>query len=98
MDLATVIAALTSSLGVSAATAAWLSRTLVSHRLQKDFETFRSELDRERAIEKATVDGTIRQAVETRLGELEAERHYTFEARKRLYTAIGPLRLQLLLA
>jgi hypothetical protein len=98
MDLATVIAALSSSVGVSAATAAWLSRALVSHQLQKDLEAFKSELDRDRIIEKAEVEGTIRQAVEERLGELEAERQYAFEARKRLYTAIGPLRFQLLLA
>ena len=70
----------------------------MSHRLQKDLETFKSDLDRERAAEKAAVEGTVRQAVETRLGDLGAERQYALEAKKRLYTSIGPLRFQLLLA
>jgi hypothetical protein len=98
MDLATVVAAVTSSVGVSAATAAWLSRALISHRLEKDLEEFKSDLDRQRAQEKALVEGTIRQQVETTLGDVGAERQYVFEAKKRLYTAIGPLRFQLLLA
>lgn len=98
MDIATLIAALTSSLGVSAATATWLTRTLIGHRLKKDFESFKSDLDRERAKEKASVEGTVRQQVETVLGELAAQRQYILDARKRLYTAIGPLRFQLLMA
>jgi len=94
MDLATVFTAVTSSLGVSAATAAWLSRNLITHRLQKDLEAFKADLD----VEKAAVEGRVRQQVEATLGELASERQYVFEARKRLYTAIGPLRFQLLMA
>src|SRR5947208_1685410 len=57
MDAATVFTAITSSLAWSAATAAWLSRTLVSHRLQKDLEELKSNLDRERASARAVVEG-----------------------------------------
>ena len=98
MDPATVIASATSALGISIATAAWLSRTLVSHRLQKEMEAFKSELEESRVTEQAQLEGRIRQQVETSLGDLAAEREYGLEARKRLYTAIGPLRFQLLLA
>jgi hypothetical protein len=98
MDVATVVAALTSSLGLSAATAAWLSRTIISQRLTKDLEFFKSELERGREREAATIEGRVRQQVDTALGEIAAEREYASEAKKRLYTAIGPLRFQLLLA
>ena len=98
MDLATVLTAVTSSLGLSAATAAWLSRTLVSHRLQKDLETFKSSLERDRASDQAAIEGRIREQVERSLGDLAAQREYDLDARKRLYAAIGPLRFQLLLA
>jgi hypothetical protein len=83
MDLPTVVAAVTSSVGLSTAAAAWLSRAFITQRLEKDLEQYK---------------GTIRQQVETTLGEAGAEREYAFEAKKRLYTAIGPLRFQLLLA
>lgn len=46
----------------------------------------------------AELEGRIRQRVDTALGEMAAERQYSFDAKKRLYTAIGPLRFQLLLA
>lgn len=98
MDWVTVVTAVTSSLGLSAVTAAWLSRTLISHRLQKDLEQFKSGLERDRANDKAAVEGRIREQVEASLGDLAAQRQYALDARKRLYTAIGPLCFQLLLA
>ena len=98
MDWATIVTAVSSSLGLSAVTAAWLSRALISHRLEKDLEAFKSELERDRAIDLAEVEGRIRKQVEAGLGDLAAQRQYEFDARKRLYTAIGPLRFQLLLA
>jgi hypothetical protein len=98
MDVTTLITAATSSLGISAATAAWLSRKLVSHRLDKDLETFKSELEKERTRDQATLEARIHEQVETSLGDLAAQREYSLEARKRLYTAIGPLRFQLLVA
>jgi hypothetical protein len=40
----------------------------------------------------------VRKEIEEYLGDRSAEREYRLEARKRLYTAVGPLRFQLLLA
>ncbi len=98
MEWGTLITVVSSSVGVSAATAAWLTRSLIGHRLSKDLETFKAELAREQARDKAAAEGVVRQQVETLLGDKAAERHYALDARKRLYTAIGPLRFQLLLA
>jgi hypothetical protein len=98
MDVATIVTAVTSSLGISTATAAWLSQTLVSHRLEKDLETLKSDLERTRNADQAAIEGRIRQQVETTLADVAAGREYEWDARKRLYTAIGPLRFQLLLA
>lgn len=83
MDLQTVLLATTSSLGVSLAGAWWLSQTLVQHRLARAMEAYKTEL---------------KQDADLALGERASQRQYEYEARKRLYTAIGPLRFQLLLA
>lgn len=83
MDTVTLISSIASSLGVSLTGAWWLSQQLVTHRLGK---------------EKDKWQGEIRKEVEVYLGEKSAEREYNLEARKRLYSAIGPLRFQLLLA
>src|SRR5206468_11459935 len=87
--------------------------SLIDQRFKKDFATFQTQLDekRETALaelqkrldaqrerDQARVEGEIRQRVETTLAEGAAERQYAFEARTRLYSAIGPLRFQLLLA
>lgn len=83
MDLQTVLLATTSSLGVSLAGAWWLSQTLVQHRLTRAMEEYKAELKRDADLQ---------------LGERAAQRQYEYDARKRLYTAIGSLRFQLLLA
>jgi hypothetical protein len=83
MDTLTLITSITSSLGISLAGAWWLSQQLITHRLGK---------------EKDKWQGEIRKEVEVYLGEKSAEREYNLEARKRLYTAVGPLRFQLLIA
>lgn len=64
----------------------------------KDLELLKNTLQLEQARIKAGMDADIRKAVETQLGELAAQRQYEYEARRRLYVAIGPLRFQLLLA
>ncbi len=53
-----------------------------------------------RSLEKAKLEwaGEQRKQIEMYLGEKKAERDYEYEAKKRLYTAIGPLKFQLLLA
>lgn len=98
IDLATLLTTLMSSVGLSAATAAWLARAMVGHRLEKDLAVFKAALERERAEGQARLEGQVRQQVEAALGDLAVERQYAFDARKRLYTAIGPLRFQLLMA
>jgi hypothetical protein len=120
MDTWTLITSITSSLGISIATASWLSKQLVTHRLAKDLEAYKvswqKELEGEKAKwqrtleeakagwqrelekDKANWQGEIHKGVEEYLGEKSAEREYNLEARKRLYSAIGPLRFQLLLA
>ena len=98
MDLATLLTSVTAAAGVSAATAGWLSKSLISHRLSKDLEEFKSRLEQNRAEIKVALEGQIHQAVETLLGDRAADRQYSAEAKRRLYTAIGPLRFQLLLA
>lgn len=53
---------------------------------------------RQEIIDENKLQGEIRKEVETYLGDKSAEREYIFDARKRLYHAIGPLRFQLLIA
>lgn len=120
MDWATLVAAVTSSLGITAAGAYWLGQALVNHRLNQALEERKSELtqqlDAQKAIAaqdlerlkntlqldqariKSTMDAEIRKQVESQLGEIAVHRQYEYEARRRLYVAIGPLRFQLLLA
>lgn len=120
MDWPTVITAVTSSAGVSAAGAHWLARTLIQHRLTHALEERRAQLTRELDIQKAlaaqdlerlkdslqleqskaksAMDAEIRKQVEIQLGEVSVQRQYEYEARRRLYLSIGPLRFQLLVA
>ena len=83
-----------SSVGLSVPTAVWLTKKFVSHRLSKDLEAYKDKLNRDRDEWQAA----LRERVESALGTKSAERDYEFSARKRLYTAIGPLRFQLVLA
>lgn len=120
MDIETVIAAVSSSLGLSLVGAYWLARTLIQHQLTEALEKRKAELsgelethklalsqDLERTKgqiqldlgrDKAAVEGSVKREVESQLGQLAAQRQYEYEARRRLYLAIGPLRFQLLLA
>jgi hypothetical protein len=98
MDVGTIIAAVASSLGLGVPAAAWLSQALVGHRLEKDMATFRAALEADRARNQAWLEAEIKQRVETILADEAAERQYELEAKRRLYTAIGPLRFQLVLA
>ena len=109
MDLATILVSIGLSVPVSLAAAAWLSRAVIQHKLSEALEKRKAELARELedhkgalaaelAREKAEIEGQIRKAVESELGDAAAQRQYEFEARKRLYTAIGPLRFQLIMA
>lgn len=88
-----------------------LDRDIEDHKsrlaldLERQKNKLSSELEREKfawqgelAHDKALLEGSVRREVELFLGERESERQYEFEARRRLYLAIGPLRFQLLLA
>jgi hypothetical protein len=87
----------------------WLLRSLVQKKITEGIEKYKSQLSsdlestkadllRDVNHKKAEIEGDIKKAVETHLGQLAAQRQYEYEARKRLYTAIGSLRFQLLLA
>lgn len=83
MDTSTIITSVLASLASSLGGAWWLSQQLITHRLDREKDKWQAD---------------IRKEVEVYLGEKSAEREYNLEARKRLYTAIGPLRFQLLVA
>lgn len=91
------------------AAARWLSGRLIDHRLAKDLLAYRTHIDRDLASFRSELDARVaaagaelaaklRQDVESYLADRSVERQYAFEARKRLYAAIGPLRVQLLSA
>jgi hypothetical protein len=72
-----------SSFGISLTGVWWFSQQLITQRLTRQKDLWQAE---------------IRKEVEVYLGEKSSEREYNLQAKKRLYTAIGPLRFQLLLA
>jgi hypothetical protein len=113
MDISTVISSLVSSGIISLAVARWLGQRLIDQQLNKELAEHKGAIDIEVGREladhtatlndkfataKAELDATLHKSVEDYLGEKAAERQYRFEAQKRLYAAIGPLRFQLVLA
>src|SRR6266849_3235621 len=109
MDLLTILGALASSGVISIGGAVWLTKRLVDNRLAKDLKAYQAEVDQKLAASKAEMDtqlatskaeveAMLHRQVEEYLGEKAAERQYRLDARKRLYSAIGPLRFQLIMA
>lgn len=109
MDIVSFLFSIVASGTVSVAVVYFLSEKLVEHRLSKDLKDYdasieerllshRSELDR--LVNEAKVEGEARlkREVEEYLGDKAADRTYHFEARRRLYLAVGPLRFQLLIS
>jgi hypothetical protein len=94
MEIPDLLGVFLSATGASVLTAHWLAKRLVDHRLKRDIEVLKADF----AKEKVTWEGRVKTEVETVLGNRASDRQYEFEARKRLYTAIGPLRFQLLTA
>lgn len=82
-DWPTLVSSVVSSVGVTAAGTWWLGRTWVSHKLSSELEKTK---------------GDIKKGVETELADRGAQRDYEFSAKQRLYSAIGPLKFQLLIA
>ena len=87
----------------------WLATHIVDHRLSKDLKDYQGEIDQKLQASKAELDtqleetkanvkAVLRKEVEEYLGDKAAERHYRLQARKRIYSAVGPLRFQLILA
>jgi hypothetical protein len=82
-DWVTVVISVLSSLGFSTGGVWWLGKKWVERRLE---------------LEKIDWQGEVQKQVETELADRAADREYALDARRRLYTAIGPLRFQLLMA
>ncbi len=109
MDLITLLGTITASGAISIGAAYWLSQKIVEHRLSKDIKAYdariaetlavhRAELDEKLGKAKSETDAKLKKEVEEYLGEKNADRQYRSDARKRLYSAVGPLRYQLLVA
>jgi hypothetical protein len=109
MDVTTVITSLISSGVISVGAARWLTTRFIDHRLAKDLTDHKAALDERLAASKSQLDhrvaaanteleAALRKGVEEYLGDKAADRQYRLDARKRLYTAIGPLRFQLVMA
>lgn len=88
---------------------AWFFKSLIQKKITQEIEKYKttlsSELESAKADllkdvnqKKAEIEGDVKKEVETFLGQIAAQRQYEYEARKRLYTVIGPLRFQLMLA
>src|SRR5262245_47236901 len=87
----------------------WIARSLFTHQMSRHLEQHKAELTKAieqdkaeltKAIEqdKAVFAGEVRKEVESILAERTALVEYEWDARKRLYTAIRPLKFQLLMA
>ncbi|KNC66320.1 hypothetical protein [Pseudoalteromonas ardens] len=98
MNIELDISTLLTSIGISLATAAWLGRVLVNQLFNKELEKTKSEFAQKLVAFKACHEAEIRKEVEVFLKQNEASIHYESEAKARLYSAIGPLKFQLLLA
>jgi hypothetical protein len=98
MDFLQVVGFSATTFGVSAFGAWWLAKKLVEHRLTIGLEEIKNKLSIEVENKKAEVGGAIRLRIDAELGDIGAQRQYEFDAKRRLYTAIGPLKFQLLIA
>lgn len=98
MEIGELLAAMASTGLVSIGAAYWLSKTLIEHRLSRNDREHEAELSRKLKEHSAEVEASLKKEVEAYLGEQNAERQYRMDARKRLYSAVGPLRFQLLMA
>ncbi|MFS8933091.1 hypothetical protein [Cupriavidus taiwanensis] len=70
----------------------------MEHGLARRLEQSKSEWQAQLARDKVAWDEESKIKAEALLGDLAATRNYTWEARKRLHAAVGPLQFQLLLA
>jgi hypothetical protein len=98
MEITELLTAMASTGIVSIGGAYWLCKTLIERRLDRNDRKHEAELSRKLKEHGAAVEAGLKKEVETYLGEQNAERQYRMDAKKRLYSAIGPLRFQLSMA
>jgi hypothetical protein len=98
MEIGELLATMASTGLVSVGAAYWLCKTLIEHRLKLSNSEHEADLSRKLQEHSAAFEADLKKEVEAHLGEQSAERQYRMDARKRLYSAVGPLRFQLLMA
>lgn len=98
MGIIELFAALASTGIISIGVAHWLGKTLIERRLDRNAREHEASLSKMLKEHDALVNARLKKEVEAFLGEQSAERQYRMDARKRLYSAVGPLRFQLLMA
>lgn len=67
-------------------------------QLERELRDHQAQLDEKLARQKSEVEARLRREVDEYLGDRAADREYQLDARKRLYTAVGLLRFQLVIA
>ena len=65
----------------------WIFKLMIERKFEKKLQTERIEQE-----------ANLKREVETYLGDVNAERNYLYEAKKRLYLLISPLNFQILIA
>ena len=98
LDWPTFLVSVLGSGGAAFAAVKWVGQKWIDHRLEVAVEERKAELAQAANRAKAEIENQLRLSTESLLGEEAAERSYRYEARKRLYTAVGPLRFQLVQA
>jgi hypothetical protein len=98
LDISGIITTAVSSGIISVAAVNWLGKSLITHQFDKELKRYQADLDRTTNASKSEMEAFLRAQTEEYIGEKAAERQYVFDARRRLYTAVGPFRFQLALA
>jgi hypothetical protein len=108
-DFSTLLVSVIASGGVAWLALKWTAGRLIDHglevhlqkhkaKLDKSAAAFEKRLEAEAEAANTRLQASLRRADDLFLGEEAAERSYRFDARKRLYGAVGPLRFQLIVA
>ncbi|MEA2343369.1 MAG: hypothetical protein QOF63_1538 [Thermoanaerobaculia bacterium] len=72
--------------------------TIKKAELDAQLVITKAGLDEHASVARANIEADLKREVEDYLGDRAAERQYRLEAKKRLYTAVGLLRFQLITA
>ena len=109
LDLWTILLSIVASGGVAFLAVKWLAQKTIEHgfalhlttqkaALDEELTRLKNGLDAQAKAAEVSLAASLRRADEMFLGEEAAERSYRFDAQKRLYSAVGPLRFQLIVA